>query len=136
HKILDHYRRAAGPGPAAEAETEADLAGRLDPGRQRDFSPQGLWKTPGGSWKAPPQAPGGREVLGVLARWLGRLPRSLSSVFVLRELEGLEMAELRSILSLSDGNLRVRLHRARLLLRECLEKHWFGDDHGGSRRTP
>jgi RNA polymerase sigma-70 factor (ECF subfamily) len=130
HKILDYYRRAARPW------AEAEPADRPDPVRRRYFSSKGLWKTAVASWKAPEQALEDREFWGVLDDCLGRLPRSLSSVFVLRELEGLDMAELRRDLALSDGNLRVRLHRARLLLRECLEKHWFGDDHGGSRRTP
>ena len=118
------------------AESVADPTGRPDPVRDRYFSPKGLWKTAVASWKAPHQALEDREFWDVLDGCLGRLPRSLSSVFVLRELEGLDMAELRRDLALSDGNLRVRLHRARLLLRECLEKHWFGVERDGSRRTP
>jgi RNA polymerase sigma-70 factor, ECF subfamily len=46
-------------------------------------------------------------------------------VFLLREVEGLDTGELRDRLELSEGNIRVRLHRARLLLRECLERRWF-----------
>jgi len=47
----------------------------------------------------------------------------------------MDTAEMRRILDLSEVNLRVRLHRARLLLRECLEKHWFIETPGGPRRT-
>ena len=118
------------------AEADVHSAERPDAVRERYFSPKGLWKTAVASWKAPQQALEDREFWDVLDGCLGRLPRSLSSVFVLRELEGLEMAELRRDLALSDGNLRVRLHRARLLLRECLEKHWFSEERDGSRRTP
>ena len=32
--------------------------------------------------------------------------------------------------------MRVRLHRARLLLRECLEKHWFAETPDGSKEDP
>jgi RNA polymerase sigma-70 factor (ECF subfamily) len=133
---LDHYRRTAGRIAEAEDDAQTEPAGRPDPVGRRYFSPKGLWRIAVASWKAPEQALEDREFWDVLDGCLGRLPRSLSTVFILRELEGLDMAELRRDLSLSDGNLRVRLHRARLLLRECLEKHWFGDDHGGSRRTP
>ncbi len=136
HKIVDHYRRAASPVPATDSETDDDAVGRPDLVSQRYFSPKGLWKTAVTSWKAPEQALEDREFWDVLDGCLARLPRSLSSVFVLRELEGLDTAELRRDLALSEGNLRVRLHRARLLLRECLEKHWFCEDHGGSRGTP
>ncbi len=72
----------------------------------------------------------------MLDRCLSRLPRSLSSVFILRELEELDTAELRRVLAVSEGNLRVRLHRARLLLRECLEKHWFAETRDGSKENP
>jgi RNA polymerase sigma-70 factor (ECF subfamily) len=134
HKIVDHYRRAARPVPASD--TEADPTARPDAVRERYFSPKGLWKTTVASWKAPHQALEDREFWDVLDGCLGRLPRSLSAVFVLRELEGLDLVELCQDLALSKGNVRVRLHRARLLLRECLEKHWFGVERDGSRRTP
>ena len=92
-------------------------------------------RRPLASWKAPDQALENREFWDVLDGCLNRLPRSLSSAFILRELEDVDTAEMRRILDLSEVNLRVRLHRARLLLRECLEKHWFIDTPGGSRRT-
>ena len=48
------------------------------------------------------------------------LPERLREVFVLRELEGLSTEEVAAILDLSAGNVKVRLHRARLWLRERL----------------
>ncbi len=132
HKIVDHYRRAAEPSEASRAEP----SGRPDPILGRYFTSKGLWKASLVSWQAPEKALEDREFWEVIDGCLRRLPASLSEVFILRELEDLEAAELRRVLALSEGNLRVRLHRARLLLRECLEKHWFGEMPGGSRRTP
>jgi RNA polymerase sigma-70 factor, ECF subfamily len=86
----------------------------------------GLWRNALASWRAPDQAVEDREFWDVLDGCLSQLPSSLSAPFILRELEDLDAAELRRILGVSEVNLRVRLHRARLLLRECLEKHWFG----------
>ncbi len=131
HKIVDHCRRAANSISTAEANPIV----RPDPVRARYFSAKGLWKKALASWKAPDQALEDREFWNVLDGCLNRLPQALSSVFVLRELEDMDTAELRRILDLSEVNLRVRLHRARLLLRECLEKHWFIETPGGSRRT-
>jgi RNA polymerase sigma-70 factor, ECF subfamily len=131
HKIVDHYRRAA----HQPTTPDADGSGRPDPVRERYFDRKGLWKTTVARWKAPDQALEDREFWEVLDGCFSRLPRSLSSVFILRELEDLDMAELGRILELTEGNLRVRLHRARLLLRECLEKHWFVESSPGSRRT-
>jgi RNA polymerase sigma-70 factor (ECF subfamily) len=48
-------------------------------------------------------------------------------VVVLRDLEQLSTAEAARILDISEGALRVRLHRARQVLRALLEKH-FGTD--------
>jgi len=132
HKIGDHYRRVAGSLPAVEP----DPTGRPDPVIDRYFNEKGLWKTAIASWKGPDQALEDREFWDVLDGCLSRLPRSLSSVFILRELEDLDTAELRRILAVSEGNLRVRLHRARLLLRECLEKNWFAETREGSKENP
>ena len=134
HKIVDHYRRAAGPTTPDEAGTDRDR--KADAALARNFDEKGLWKVALASWKAPEQELEDREFWDVLEGCLGRLPRSLSAVFILRELEELDSARLREVLALSEANVRVRLHRARLLLRECLEKHWFADTLEGSRRTP
>ena len=134
HKIVDHYRRAAGPTPPDEAGTDRDR--KADAALDRNFDEKGLWKVALASWKAPEQELEDREFWDVLEGCLGRLPRSLSAVFILRELEELDSARLREVLAPSEANVRVRLHRARLLLRECLEKHWFADTLEGSRRTP
>ena len=107
-----------------------------DPVIDRYFSGKGFWKNALASWKAPEQALEDREFWDVLERCLGRLPRSLSAVFILREPEEVDNAELRRILAVSEANLRVRLHRVRLLLRECLEKHWFGETRDSSKGKP
>ena len=132
HKIVDHYRLVAGSVPIADSS----VTGASDPVIDRYFSGKGLWKKAVGSWKAPDQALEDREFWDVLDGCLSRLPRALSAVFILRELEDLEPARLRDVLALSEANLRVRLHRARLLLRECLEKNWFADTRDGSKENP
>jgi RNA polymerase sigma-70 factor, ECF subfamily len=48
------------------------------------------------------------------------LPPSLRAAFLLRDVEGLSTSEAAEVLSVTDTNLKVRLHRARLLLREQL----------------
>jgi RNA polymerase sigma-70 factor, ECF subfamily len=131
HKIVDHCRRAATSTPSAEADPIASP----DPIRARYFSAKGLWRKALARWKAPDQAIEDREFWDVLDGCLNRLPRSLSAVFILRELEDVDTQEMRRILDLSEANLRVRLHRARLLLRECLEKQWFDKTPDGSRRS-
>jgi RNA polymerase sigma-70 factor (ECF subfamily) len=48
------------------------------------------------------------------------LPHSLRAAFVLRDLEGLSTKEAADALGIGETALKVRLHRARLLLREAL----------------
>ena len=131
HKIIDHYRRLAASAPAEPTSVD----GR-DPVRDEFVTSSGVWKRAPASWKTPDRdLEGARVPRGALRRHhcLGRLARALASVFFLRELEGLEMEELRRGLDLSEGNIRVRLHRARLLLRECLELPMVLREAGMSR---
>jgi RNA polymerase sigma-70 factor (ECF subfamily) len=61
-----------------------------------------------------------KEFRGTLNTALASLPESLRSVFVLRDVEGLSTAETAEALGLTETNAKVRLHRARLALRERL----------------
>ena len=60
------------------------------------------------------------ETRRALDEAIGELPPSLRAAFLLRDIEGLSTAEAAESLSLTETNLKVRLHRARLLLRERL----------------
>lgn len=55
---------------------------------------------------------------------IAALPESLRSVFVLRELEGLSTEEAAEALGISVDNVKTRLHRARLRLRERLSEYF------------
>jgi RNA polymerase sigma-70 factor, ECF subfamily len=52
------------------------------------------------------------------------LPEILRAVFVLREIEGLNVEETANILGISVPNVKTRLHRARMLLRESLTAYF------------
>ena len=61
-----------------------------------------------------------QELRAVLMAALDTLPESLRSIFVLRDIEGLSTAEAAEALGITETNAKVRLHRARLALREKL----------------
>lgn len=67
----------------------------------------------------------GKELRSTLEAALQTLPVSLRSVFVLRDIEGLSTLEAAQALGLTETNVKVRLHRARLALREKLS-YYFG----------
>ncbi|HYP27424.1 MAG TPA: RNA polymerase sigma factor [Blastocatellia bacterium] len=54
----------------------------------------------------------------VLEAAVDRLPDTYRSVFMLREVEGMSTAETSECLDLSEESVKVRLHRARALLRK------------------
>ncbi len=56
---------------------------------------------------------------------LSKLPPRIADVFMLREMDDQSMDEICSALTISQSNLWVMLHRARMALRECLEINWF-----------
>ena len=64
------------------------------------------------------------ELRVVLDTAVAALPESLRSVFVLRDIEGLSTAETAAVLDLTETNVKVRLHRARLALRERLSSYF------------
>jgi RNA polymerase sigma-70 factor (ECF subfamily) len=78
-----------------------------------------------------------REVRAALDAAVAALPQTLRSVLVLRDIEGLSTAETAAILDLTETNVKVRLHRARLALRERLSAYFDPAQVGvGQRREP
>ncbi len=73
---------------------------------------------------APGNAPSDRLLDGELREKLDQaimlLPDSLRAAFVLRDIEELSTKEAAAALGIGEGALKVRLHRARLALREML----------------
>ena len=64
------------------------------------------------------------EVRGELETAVGKLPPTLRSAFVLRELEGLSTQETADALDVSTDVVKTRLRRARLWLREYLSNYF------------
>jgi RNA polymerase sigma-70 factor, ECF subfamily len=58
---------------------------------------------------------------GRLRQSLAAVPRPYRIVVVLREIEGLSTREVADVLGISEANVKTRLHRARVMLREQLE---------------
>lgn len=71
--------------------------------------------------RRPEDAAADAELRALLARAVERLPESLRIVFVLREVEGLGVAEIADGLELSAEAVRVRVHRARVALQADID---------------
>ncbi len=66
----------------------------------------------------------GQEAQERLWAEIARLPESLRAAFTLRDVEGLSTADCAHIQSITEAACKVRLHRARLLLRERLSGYF------------
>lgn len=62
-----------------------------------------------------------RELRDVLVEAVESLPDDLRTVFVLRAVEGVGTAEAADCLDLTESNVKVRLHRARAMLRNWID---------------
>lgn len=62
------------------------------------------------------------------------LPESMRAVFVLRDIEGLSVQETADVLGISVPNVKTRLHRARLMLRENLSVYFKTHSPTGGNR--
>jgi RNA polymerase sigma-70 factor (ECF subfamily) len=114
HKAIDHLRRRQ---PASTEPVE---------GIDDFFGQGGKWKNAPGDWT--PGAAGAweqREFHEALRDCLDVLPANLLQPMLLRDMEGMDSADVCKVLGLTPTNLWTRLHRARMLLRRCLEASWF-----------
>lgn len=67
------------------------------------------------------------ELYSVIHQTILALPKKYRVVIVLRDIEGFSTAETAQILNLSPSNVKVRLHRARLYLRDKLKGYFEND---------
>ncbi len=94
---------------------------------QTEESDEGLIPEIFSDWSALPE----NELLSAEAKniidaAIAKLPEPLKIVFVLRDMEGVSIKETAEILSLTETNVKTRLLRARMVLREQLSAYYGG----------
>ena len=119
HKIVDYFRKSGREKSYEDTET-------LELFERDFFDASGHWKHTPTNWAAHPDKSVERiEFWETLQKCLGALKENHRAAFTLRELDGKNGAEICKLLGISESNLWVMLHRARLGLRTCLEQNWF-----------
>ena len=74
------------------------------------------------------QALTNRELNHVIENALSFIPLDYRMVFTLREINGLNVAETVESLDITEANVKVRLNRAKIMLRKELEKTYTPED--------
>jgi RNA polymerase sigma-70 factor (TIGR02943 family) len=121
-QIIDHFRRAA-------REVSLPAAGDGDDGNtdllERLFAQDGHWVTKPAVWEDPEQSLEQEAFLSVLEQCLQGLAGQSGRVFAMREILELEPTDICKDLGLTQSNYWVLMHRARLRLRNCVERGWI-----------
>jgi RNA polymerase sigma-70 factor (TIGR02943 family) len=128
HKICDHFRKLGRETNFTDLEFFSDE-------HADKFDGENYWIHERGpaEWK-----PEGEEAMKRAEFWqtlqgcLAKMPERVAQVFMLREIDDMPSKEVCATLKISEANLWVMLHRARMALRQCLEIHFF-DGQGGSQ---
>jgi RNA polymerase sigma-70 factor (ECF subfamily) len=66
-----------------------------------------------------------REVRLFVRKKIDQLPEDYRTVLMLRDIEELDTDETANVLGISPGAVKTRLHRARMALRELLDREFF-----------
>lgn len=88
------------------------------------FDGTGHWKDTPALWEevTPERLIEGKNLLHHVAAAIDKLPEAQRAVMILRGQQGLDAEEVCEALGISPGNMRVLLHRARLALREEIDR--------------
>jgi RNA polymerase sigma-70 factor (ECF subfamily) len=101
-----------------EALKRLAARGRLNPLEEQQYEgEEGTVTAPQSNSPSPESNASNSELKGLLEAAILALPVTYSAVIVLRDVEEMSTAETAEVLSLSEANVRVRLHRAHELLR-------------------
>jgi len=126
NKIIDYYKKKS-------TQSEITIGSDKDDEKQDYFfetegSRKGMWKTDmrPESWNTDYQTPVEKiEFYTILNNCLDKLPKQWAAVFTLKNMEDFSSKEICKELAIGSSNYWVIMHRAKLQLRECMEKNWF-----------
>lgn len=92
-------------------------------GLEGAFDGRGNWKVRPEIWDmvTPERQMDGRSTLDLVQRAIDALPPAQKAVLVMRGQQEIEGPEVCRILGISDGNMRLLLHRARVAVRNALD---------------
>lgn len=127
NKIIDQYRKKATSKEITDyvVSTEASFTQHFfetGPG----VTPHWLDDTAPQSWDAAADKQlNEKEFQNILLACIHKMPEKLASVFVAKYLDDILTENICKDFSLTSSNYWVIIHRAKVLVRSCLEKNWF-----------
>jgi RNA polymerase sigma-70 factor (ECF subfamily) len=127
-RAYTHLRQFAGRASFATWVTRIAINEAIARGRRRRHQVP-LDEEPA-TERTPDDELGAREMIAAMEAATDALPVAYRTVFVLRDLEGLSVAETASCLDVPEATVKTRLHRARALMRGRLDATLDVSRHG------
>jgi RNA polymerase sigma-70 factor, ECF subfamily len=119
-KIIDVIRRRG-----REVHVEPLDEQSMDEAFDALFAADGHWGDPPAAWQEPEKSLEQRQFFEKLQICVDRLPAKVGRVFMMREWLEKEVEEICAELGISANHCGVMLYRARMQLRDCLDRNWF-----------
>jgi RNA polymerase sigma-70 factor (ECF subfamily) len=122
NKIIDYYRKRVNDKTVSLSQAEDSF------NLNSYFDEDGEWKESAKptSWSESRHDDyRSKEFHETLQRCLARLTAQYRAIFTLKYLDELEFEEICKELTISTSNYWVIMHRAKLMLRRCIEKNWI-----------
>lgn len=124
NKIIDHYKKAS-----TRNESPLKLKSEEAPSYDHFFNSKkmGKWQKDSepGNWSISENKSETKEFYSVLEKCLSLLPVKWKGVFTMSLLDEEDSVNICKEFKLSSSNFWVIMHRAKLQMRECLEKNWI-----------
>jgi len=120
NKIIDHYRKKA---------SEQSITSMPDLRMTENdwFDEEGGWasgRMPR-EWAASDNSSERKEIQKIISWCKDHLKNLQQDVFTLKYMEELDSGEICKVLNITPSNYWVLIHRARLQMRDCVEKYWL-----------
>lgn len=119
HKIVDLIRKSSREQSLDEHEASPEDMDVL-------FRADGHYADAPADWGNPEASLSRQRFFAALQECMDSLPRTTAQAFAMREVMGMDTGEICESLRITDSNCWVLLYRARMKLRECLERNWIG----------
>lgn len=127
HKLIDLFRQSSRETPLDMPYEDPDEADPFD----HLFVTDGHWRHRPSDWGKPEETLERSEFMTILQRCLDALPPRLARLFWLREIMEEESGSICDEMTITPNNLWTMLYRARMGLRQCLEKNWADQPQEG-----
>lgn len=122
NKVVDYYR-------SLEQKSKHQVDGYSDEYLDTVgyFTPMGMWRTAEkpSAWNHTDNLAVNKEFNAILDACLTQLPKHYQAVVRLKIMEGEQTESICEDLGITNSNLWQIIHRTKLRLRKCINKHWF-----------